>query len=93
MSGVNFALVLILILQSDLNAKRIAGLYFGIGEGCVYATGVASGINHYFKISLPNRQTRQFSSETKIQPSVCLVPSNEKKIPNESMMSFRFYRW
>ena len=31
MPGVNFAVVLILILQCDLNAKRIAGWYFGVG--------------------------------------------------------------
>lgn len=93
MWGVNFALALILILQSDLNQQRIAGLYFGIGEDRVYCYWCVLYRNKFFsqnkndkKLSTPpfriypiNKNILIRFSSTKVKQSIASVPSKQDK--------------
>ena len=72
---VNFDLVLFYILHLTSFANRITGLYLGVGEGRVYATGVPSADkNLAFKISMPYKL---FTSTSTLVSGV--VPSFSSK--------------
>ena len=87
MSGLNFAMALILILQSDLNKQRIAGLYFGIGEGRVYASGVSSADKNFvFKKSM---RYKLFTSTSTLVPRAVPYVSSMKLLTTSTLLCCR----